>query len=116
MNVIEKILAKASGNKEVRPGDVVVANVDLMVMHDLSSNFVMKVFENEMENATIKDPSRITFAFDHNFAPATQQAAEALAAMRQRIDDVLGLPPGTAYRATDTRARVMAGTQERELG
>ena len=46
MNVIEKILAKASGNKEVRPGDVVVANVDLMVMHDLSSHFVMKVFEN----------------------------------------------------------------------
>jgi 3-isopropylmalate/(R)-2-methylmalate dehydratase large subunit len=83
MNVIEKILAKASGNKEVRPGDVVVANIDLMVMHDLSSNFVMKVFENEMENAKIADPSRITFAFDHNFAPATQQAAEALAAVRK---------------------------------
>jgi homoaconitate hydratase family protein len=83
MNVIEKILAKASGNKEVRPGDVVVANVDLMVMHDLSANFVMKVFENEMENAKIADPSRITFAFDHNFAPATQQAAEALAAVRK---------------------------------
>jgi homoaconitate hydratase family protein len=83
MNVIEKILAKASGNKEVRPGDVVVANVDLMVMHDLSSNFVMKVFENEMDKAKIKDPSRIAFAFDHNFAPATQQAAEALAAVRK---------------------------------
>jgi len=83
MNVIEKILAKASGHKEVRPGDVVVANVDLMVMHDLSSNFVMKVFENEMENAKIADPSRITFAFDHNFAPATQQSAEALAAVRK---------------------------------
>src|SRR5271154_203714 len=83
MNVIEKILAKASGKKEVRPGDVVVANVDLMVMHDLSANFVMKVFENEMENAKIADPSRITFAFDHNFAPATQQAAEALAAVRK---------------------------------
>ena len=83
MNVIEKILAKASGNKEVRPGDVVVANVDLMVMHDLSSNFVMKVFENEMENARIADPSRIAFAFDHNFAPATQAAAEALAAVRK---------------------------------
>ncbi len=83
MNVIEKILAKASGNQEVRPGDVVVANVDLMVMHDLSSNFVMKVFENEMENAKIADPSRITFAFDHNVAPATQQAAEALAAVRK---------------------------------
>lgn len=83
MNVIEKILAKASGKKEVRPGDVVVANIDLMVMHDLSSNFVMKVFENEMENAKIADPSRIAFVFDHNFAPATQQAAEALAAVRK---------------------------------
>jgi 3-isopropylmalate/(R)-2-methylmalate dehydratase large subunit len=83
MNTVEKILAKASGNKEVRPGDVVVAKVDLMVMHDLSSNFVMKVFENEMENARIADPSRIAFVFDHNFSPATQTAAEALAAVRE---------------------------------
>jgi homoaconitate hydratase family protein len=83
MNMIEKILADRSGKKEVRPGDVVVARVDLMVMHDLSSNFVMKVFENEMENATIADPSRIAFVFDHNFSPATEQAAEALAAVRR---------------------------------
>lgn len=83
MNVVEKILAGASGNKEVRPGDVVVANVDLMVMHDLSSNFVMKVFENEMDHPEIADPSRIAFVFDHNFAPASQQAAEALATVRK---------------------------------
>jgi 3-isopropylmalate/(R)-2-methylmalate dehydratase large subunit len=36
-----------------------------------------------MENAKIADPSRFVFAFDHNFAPATQQAAEALAAVRK---------------------------------
>ena len=83
MNMIEKILAKASGKKAVAPGEVVVAKVDLMVMHDLSSNFVMKVFENEMEAATISDPSRITFAFDHNFSAPTQQAAEALADVRR---------------------------------
>lgn len=83
MNMIEKILARASGKKEVAPGDVVVAKVDLMVMHDLSSNFVMKVFENEMENASIADPSRIAFVFDHNFSPATERAAETLAAVRR---------------------------------
>jgi 3-isopropylmalate/(R)-2-methylmalate dehydratase large subunit len=83
MNMIEKILADHSGQTEVGPGDVVVTRVDLMVMHDLSSNFVMKVFENEMENATIADPSRIAFVFDHNFSPATEQAAEALAAVRR---------------------------------
>ena len=83
MNMIEKILAKGAGKKEVSPGDVVVAKVDLMVMHDLSSNFVMRVFENEMENASIRDPGRIAFVFDHNFAPANQQAAETLAAVRR---------------------------------
>src|SRR5690348_9494393 len=82
MNMIEKILAKASGRKTVAPGEVVVANVDLMVMHDLSSNFVMKVFENEMEAGRIKDPSRIAFVFDHVFSAPAQKEAEALAAVR----------------------------------
>jgi homoaconitate hydratase family protein len=83
MNMIEKILARKSGRTVVEPGEVVVAGVDLMVMHDLSASFVIKVFENEMEGATIKDPSRIVFAFDHNFAPATREAAEALALVRR---------------------------------
>ena len=83
MNMVEKILARGAGKKEVSPGDVVVTKVDLMVMHDLSSNFVMRVFENEMENARIRYPERIAFVFDHNFAPATEQAAEALAAVRR---------------------------------
>jgi homoaconitate hydratase family protein len=81
--MVEKILAKASGQREVRPGDVLVANVDRMVMHDLSASFVMKVFENEMQDGSIADPDRIAFVFDHNFAPATQAAAEALAAVRK---------------------------------
>jgi homoaconitate hydratase family protein len=83
MNMVEKILAGKGGKRVVEPGEVVVAGVDLMVMHDLSANFVMKVFENEMQGATIKDPSKIVFAFDHNFAPATREAAEALAAVRK---------------------------------
>jgi homoaconitate hydratase family protein len=79
MNSIEKILAKKSGNERVSPGDVVVCDVDLMVMHDLSANFVMKVFENEMDGATIADPSKLVFAFDHNFAPAPRVAAVGVA-------------------------------------
>jgi 3-isopropylmalate/(R)-2-methylmalate dehydratase large subunit len=104
MNMIEKILARASGKKEVRPGDVVVAKVDLMVMHDLSSNFVMKVFESEMENAAIADPSRIAFVFDHNFSPASQQAADALAAVRRfaakhNIHNVFDCGSGSVHHA-----------------
>ena len=83
MNMVEKILANGAGKKHVAPGDVVVVNVDLMVMHDISSNMVMKVLETEMENASIHDSSRIAFVFDHNFSPATQLAAETLANVRR---------------------------------
>src|SRR3569833_2691792 len=83
MNMVEIILARKSGQERVAPGDVVVTDVDLMVMHDLSANFVMKVFNNEMQGASIADPSKLVFAFDHNFAPATREAAEALAAVRR---------------------------------
>src|SRR5580692_4469025 len=83
MNMIEKILARKSGRDSVAPGDVVTTDIDLMVMHDLSANFVMKVFNNEMEGASIADPAKLVFAFDHNFSPATREAAEALAAVRR---------------------------------
>jgi 3-isopropylmalate/(R)-2-methylmalate dehydratase large subunit len=83
MNMVEKILAKASGKKETRAGDVVVANVNLMVMHDLSANFVMRVFREELDGGTILDPSRIAFVFDHNFSPATREAATTLHTVRQ---------------------------------
>jgi 3-isopropylmalate/(R)-2-methylmalate dehydratase large subunit len=83
MNMIEKILAKASDKKEVSPGEVVIANVDLMVMHDLSANFVARVFREELGGGTILDPSRIAFVFDHNFSPATEEAARTLHKVRQ---------------------------------
>jgi 3-isopropylmalate/(R)-2-methylmalate dehydratase large subunit len=83
MNMIEKILAKASGKREVAPGEVVIANVDLMVMHDLSANFVARVFREELGSGSILDPSRIAFVFDHNFSPATEEAARTLHRVRR---------------------------------
>jgi 3-isopropylmalate/(R)-2-methylmalate dehydratase large subunit len=83
MNMIEKILAKASGKKEVAPGEVVIANVNLMVMHDLSANFVTRVFLEELGGGSILDPSRIAFVFDHNFSPATEEAARTLNKVRR---------------------------------
>lgn len=83
MNMIEKILAKASGRKAVVPGDVVIATVDRMVLHDLSSNLVSKVFEKEMGGGTIADPDRIAFVFDHTFSPPSQADAEVLAEARR---------------------------------
>jgi 3-isopropylmalate/(R)-2-methylmalate dehydratase large subunit len=83
MNMIEKILARASGKTEVSPGEVVVAKADLMVMHDLSANFVTRVFREELGGGSIHDPSRIAFVFDHNFSAPTREAAEKLFEVRR---------------------------------
>jgi 3-isopropylmalate/(R)-2-methylmalate dehydratase large subunit len=83
MNMIEKILARKSAKQQVTAGEVVLAEVDLMVMHDLSANFVIQVFNAEMRGVPLADPSKLAFAFDHNFAPATEPAATALRAVRQ---------------------------------
>ena len=87
MNMIEKILARASRRKEVGPGDVVVADVDRMVLHDLSSSLVSRVFRNELPGATIADPDKIAFVFDHTFSPPSQADADVLTDARRFASD-----------------------------
>ena len=82
MNMIEKILAKASGRSQVKPGDVVVANVDTLLLHDLSGYITANVFENEVKK-DMRYPERVAMVFDHHFSPPTQQRAEVLERNRE---------------------------------
>ena len=82
MNMVEKILAKASGKKEVKPGDVVVANVDTLLLHDLSGYITANVFENEVKKE-MRYPERVAMVFDHHFSPPTEQRAEVLERNRE---------------------------------
>ena len=45
MNITEKIIARASNRTSVSPGDVVFANVDKLMIHDVSGPGVIKVFD-----------------------------------------------------------------------
>jgi 3-isopropylmalate/(R)-2-methylmalate dehydratase large subunit len=44
MTITEKILAKASNKNTVTPDDVVIANIDKVMVHDVSGPGVIKVF------------------------------------------------------------------------
>lgn len=78
MKLVEKILARASGKASVEPGDIVVAEVDGLVMHDLSSYLTTKVFD-ERVGLPVRYPERVSMVFDHNFCPATEATADVLA-------------------------------------
>ena len=78
MNIVEKILARASGKSLVSPDDVVFANVDKVMLHDVSGPGVIKVFE-KLKNQGISvdklwDPSKVWVAEDH-FVPSAEKVS-----------------------------------------
>jgi 3-isopropylmalate/(R)-2-methylmalate dehydratase large subunit len=85
MNMIEKILARRSGKREVTPGEVVVADVATIIFHDLSSYLTDKVLRDEVKSDKVLDPDRICVSFDHFFSPATEEGARILQADREFV-------------------------------
>ncbi|MGI0047598.1 MAG: 3-isopropylmalate dehydratase large subunit [Nitrosotalea sp.] len=76
MNITEKILARASGKSNVSPDDVIFANVDKAMVHDVSGPGVIAVFEKlkktGMRIEKLWDPEKVWVAEDH-FVPAADQ-------------------------------------------
>jgi 3-isopropylmalate/(R)-2-methylmalate dehydratase large subunit len=76
MTITEKILARASNKKIVTPDDVVIANIDKVMVHDVSGPGVIKVF-SEWEKKGINldqiwDSDRVWISEDH-FVPASDR-------------------------------------------
>ena len=81
MNITEKILARASGKDKLEPGDVVFANVDKVMLHDVSGPGVIKTFEKLEKDGVLKvdklfDPSMVWVAEDHFVPSADKISAE----------------------------------------
>ena len=66
MTLVEKILAKASSNSYVQPGEVVFAQVDLALSHDAVAGPVAKTFYKHYgEGAKLWDSQRVVLVADH---------------------------------------------------
>ena len=78
MNTVERILSRASGRDRVSPGDVVFADVDKAMVHDVSGPGVIKVFERLRREGIpadrLWDPDRVWVAEDH-FVPSAEQVS-----------------------------------------
>ena len=66
MTMAEKMLAKASGNKYVQPGEVVFAKVDLAMSHDAIAAPVFELFRRNFgDNTPIWDKNKVVLVADH---------------------------------------------------
>jgi len=64
MNIIEKILANASGKQQVSPGEIIEANIDAAMIHDLTGPLAIKSFR-EIGAKKVWNNQRIVVIMDH---------------------------------------------------
>ena len=62
--ISEKILARASGKDKVEAGDIVIANIDIAMTHDLTGPLSVESFE-KIGASKVWDSSKIVIPFDH---------------------------------------------------
>jgi 3-isopropylmalate/(R)-2-methylmalate dehydratase large subunit len=78
MNIVEKILARGSGKSKVSPDDVIFANIDKVMMHDVSGPGVIKVFDKLKKQGIsvdkLWDPTKVWVAEDH-FVPSAEKVS-----------------------------------------
>ncbi|MBC7331385.1 MAG: 3-isopropylmalate dehydratase large subunit [Synergistetes bacterium] len=81
MHAIEKILARASGRREVSSGEIVFAKVDLAEVNDLYLQVIKSFYE--MGGERVYNPDGIVFVFDHYSPAPTIKSAENHRKMRE---------------------------------
>ena len=82
MNITEKILAKASGKKAVHPGEIVDANVDMVMIHDLTGPLAVEAFK-KIGTPKVWDNKKVVVILDHQVPAESVKAAELHKTMRQ---------------------------------
>lgn len=85
MTVAEKILARASGLKEVYPGDYVTAKIDIAMAHE-GAGWALPHFR-EAGVKKVWDAKRIVILLDHFTPPPTVAGAELHKTVRKFVEE-----------------------------
>lgn len=82
MTLTEKILAKHAGRDRVRPGDFIVARVDLVLGNDITAPVAIAEFER-IGATRVFDPDKIVLVPDHFTPNKDIKSAEQVRIMRE---------------------------------
>ena len=86
MNLAEKILARASGREEVKPGEIVQAKVDVAMANEITGPLAIKAFR-EIGVSKVWDSERIVLIQDHQVPADTVKSAELHRIMRRFAEE-----------------------------
>jgi 3-isopropylmalate/(R)-2-methylmalate dehydratase large subunit len=75
VNISEKILARAAGKKTVHPGEIVDANVDVVMVHDLTGPLAVEAFK-KIGVSKVWDNKKVVIVLDHQIPAESVKMAE----------------------------------------
>ena len=109
----EKILAKASGKNQVEAGDIVIANIDVAMAHDLTGPLSVESFE-KIGTEKVWDSSKIVIPFDHQVPADSIDSAKNHMIMRkfvkeQGIENFYDVNAGVCHQILPELGHVVPG-------
>lgn len=82
MTLGEKIIARAAGVSEVKPGDIHTVTLDRMMSNDGTTHLTIDMFHNKLAHPQIADKDKVVFIVDHNIPAENPKTAEVHRKMR----------------------------------
>ena len=112
--IAEKILSRASGQGKVQAGDIVMADIDIAMMHDLTGPLAVESFE-KIGTEKVWDPSKIVIPFDHQVPADSLDSANNHILMRkfvkeQKIENFYDVNEGVCHQVLPEKGHVIPGT------
>ena len=109
----EKILARASRKDEVEAGDIVIANIDVAMAHDLTGPLSVESFE-KIGAEKVWDSSKIIIPFDHQVPADSIDSANNHIKMRefakrQHIENFYDVYEGVCHQILPELGHVVPG-------
>ena len=113
MTMAEKILAKSSNNEVVNAGDIVMANIDVAMTHDLTGPLSVEAFE-KIGVPEVWDNKKIVVIFDHQVPADSLDAAQNHIFMRkfvknQKITNFYDVREGVCHQVLPEKGHVVPG-------
>lgn len=81
MTLAEKIFSEHTG-RDVRPGEILIADIDSMVAHDANRPLALEVFQ-KLNGKKLYDPKRVVQIIDHHYPAPGEANAMVHRKMRQ---------------------------------
>ena len=111
--ISEKILAKASGKNKVEAGDIVIANIDIAMIHDLTGPLSVESFE-KIGAEKVWDSSKIIVPFDHQVPADSIDSANNHIIMRkfveeQKIENFYDVNAGVCHQILPELGHIVPG-------